>query len=304
MFLLGIFTGLLCALSHSICYLTSKNHAVRHPGRTLFLLLYGQLLMSLAALPLVIILWPGQLPAFAPLAGFLGGSILFYIGGQWAMISAMHHAEPSRVSPLLGIKVILMGLFATLVYGFRLSPQQWIALALCTAGAVSLGISGGRLTGKAQRSIFLAACCYVLSDSCIERLVQLFAHNGMPLFRAALFALGLTYSLIALLTLCTLPWVGGWQNLTRNRKEIVPFAAFWIIAMAFYYITLGLVGPVFGVVLQSTRGILSVFLGLALVKLKHRGQLEQPLGKKVFLQRLAAATLMFSAIALYATGIN
>ena len=183
-------------------------------------------------------------------------------------------------------------------------PNNGFALALCTAGAVSLGISGGRLTGKAQRSIFLSACCYVLSDSCIERLVQLFAHNGMPLFRAALFALGLTYSLIALLTLCTLPWVGGWQNLTRNRKEIVPFAAFWIIAMAFYYITLGLVGPVFGVVLQSTRGILSVFLGLALVKLKHRGQLEQPLGKKVFLQRLAAATLMFSAIALYATGIN
>lgn len=302
MIFIGILTGLLSALSHSFCYLSSKNYAVRHPGRSLFLLLYGHLLMSGVSLPLLGFLWPTTLPPLLPLLAFLFGSTLFYVGGQWSMITAMHHTEPSRVSPLLGIKVILMGLFATAVYKDLLSGQQWLALGLCTLGAISLGISGGRLLPKAQINIFIAACCYVLSDACIERLVNHCATHGMPLFRDALFALGLTYSLMALITLSAVPFLGGLKNVTRNSREVAPFAAFWIAAMAFYYITLGLVGPVFGVVLQSTRGILSVFLGLALVKLKHPGQLEHPLGKKVFLQRLAAASLMFAAIALYATG--
>lgn len=72
--------------------------------------------------------------------------------------------------------------------------------------------------------------------------------------------------------------------------------------MMFYYLTLGLVGPVFGVVLQSTRGLLSVMLGILVSRFRGHWELEIPLTRRAFLARLASALLMFTAIALYATG--
>jgi drug/metabolite transporter (DMT)-like permease len=302
MLLPGILTGLICASAHSFCYLASKHHAVRHPGRSLYLLLYGHLLMAIVALPLTLFLLPEVWPPRLPMLGTLLGSTVFYGSGQGFMIAAMHHSEPSRVSPLLGVKVLLMGVLASTAFGTILSSQQWIALVLCTLGAVSLGISGGVLPFRAALYILLAATSYVLSDSCIEHLVSLFHESGLPLLHAALFALGLTYTLLAVLTLIATPKLGGIRTVTRYTRDVAPFAAFWITAMGFYYLTLGLVGPVFGVVLQSTRGILSIFLAAILLRLNRGQQLEQTHSPTVFLQRLAAAILMFSAIALYATG--
>jgi drug/metabolite transporter (DMT)-like permease len=298
----GILTGLCCAFSHSACYLASKHHAVRHPGRTAHLLLFGHLMMAVVSVPLTVLLWPETLPPLSSLGGFLAGSILFYAASQGVTIRAMHHTEPSRVSPLLGIKVLLMGLFAWGILGTTLSLQQQLALALCTLGAIALGLTGERLPLRAAVLILMAASGYVLSDLCIHRLVRLLTAQGQPLLPAALFALGLTYSTLALCSLILSPFLGGIRNLTRHPRDVAPFALFWLGAMAFYYVTLGLVGPVFGVVLQSTRGLFSVLLGALLHRLALHGALEQALPRAVFYRRFAAAALMFSGIVLYATG--
>jgi hypothetical protein len=69
--------------------------------------------------------------------------------------------------------------------------------------------------------------------------------------------------------------------------------------MAMYYATLGLVGPVLGVALQSTRGIFSICLGALVAHRFHREGLEVSLGWTVFLRRLLSAVLMFGGIVLY-----
>jgi drug/metabolite transporter (DMT)-like permease len=212
----------------------------------------------------------------------------------------MRHTEPSRVSPLLGIKVLMMGLFVRAFLHTSLSPRQWIALALCTAGALALGFSGTRLRPRAVTFILLAAAGYVASDLFISRLVRLVADSGQPLSSAALFALGITYSGLALTSLIGAPFLGGMRELTRHTRDVAPFAALWLLAMAFYYMTLGLVGPVFGVVLQSTRGLFSVMIGGLLQRFGHRGHLEVHLSRGTFLCRILSAILMFGAIVLYA----
>jgi len=297
---LGWITGFSCAFFHSLCYLASKRHTLRYPGQSMDLLLQGHLLMSLIAVPLTLFLWPSPFPPVADVLIFLFGSSIFYAGGQWFMMEAMRLTEPSRVSPLLGIKVLIMGLFATVALGHSLSGGQWLALVLCTLGAVSLGRSGRPLPRAAALRILLAAVCYVLSDSCIERLVNVHSVYGLPLLQAGLFSLGLTYSLLGGVALCVLP-----LRLRRKTPALpatgsaAPFAAFWILAMAMYYLTLGLVGPVMGVALQSTRGIVSICLGAVVARVFHRHSLEERLAPQIFLLRLTSAILMFGGILLY-----
>ncbi len=297
---LGWITGLSCACFHSLCYLASKRHTIRHPGHSLDLLLQGHVLMSVVAVPLTVWLWPTRLPPVHQLITFLLGSSLFYAGGQWFMIEAMRRTEPSRVSPLLGIKVILMGAFAVTALGYTLSPWQWLALMFCTIGAVLLGRTGTPLPRAAALHILLAAVCYVLSDSCIERLVIGHKSAGMPLMKAGLFSLGLTYSLLGGIALCVLPSrLRNPSNPLPTFHSAIPFAGFWILAMAMYYLTLGLVGPVMGVAYQSTRGIVSICLGAVVARLFHRHALEKRLEARVFAWRLISAVLMFGGILLY-----
>jgi hypothetical protein len=55
---------------------------------------------------------------------------------------------------------------------------------------------------------------------------------------------------------------------------------------------------VFGNILQSTRGVMSVVLGAALAQMGWH-ELEQRVDRASLLRRLAAALLMTAAIALY-----
>lgn len=59
------------------------------------------------------------------------------------------------------------------------------------------------------------------------------------------------------------------------------------------------VGPVFGIILQSTRGIMSIIVGVAVSRLGLL-HIEAHITHNVFIQRLAAALLMTIAVALYA----
>jgi uncharacterized membrane protein YgdD (TMEM256/DUF423 family) len=69
------------------------------------------------------------------------------------------------------------------------------------------------------------------------------------------------------------------------------------------YCSFGLVGVVFGNILQSTRGIMSVALGAMLAHLGWH-ELEQRVDRAMLLRRFAAALLMTAAIAIYAIDLS
>ena len=81
----------------------------------------------------------------------------------------------------------------------------------------------------------------------------------------------------------------------------LPFAAAWLLSMVFLYACFALIGPVFGNILQSTRGILSIVLGAGLARLGVE-HLEERVPRAVLLQRIGAALLMCIAVWLFQTG--
>jgi hypothetical protein len=91
-----------------------------------------------------------------------------------------------------------------------------------------------------------------------------------------------------------LPKNGG----LRIWGDSVPFAASWLISMLFLYACFSEIGVVFGNILQSTRGIQSILMGTVVA---HLGMIsiETKVKTGILIQRVAAAVLMTTAIALF-----
>jgi len=84
----------------------------------------------------------------------------------------------------------------------------------------------------------------------------------------------------------------------RDIPLAAPFALSWLVSMLCLYSCFARVGVVMGTILQATRGIISVLLGLA-VSVLGWIHIEQKMGWQSWLLRFAAAAGMVAAIALY-----
>ena len=74
--------------------------------------------------------------------------------------------------------------------------------------------------------------------------------------------------------------------------------AAWLVGMMCLFICFEAVGVVYGNILQSTRGLISIVIGAHLAGL-GMVHLEQKHPRHVVLRRLGAAAMMCAAIALY-----
>ena len=96
--------------------------------------------------------------------------------------------------------------------------------------------------------------------------------------------------------LAILPWSGAKQH--GDWRYALPWAVAWLAAMLFLFGCFDRIGVIFGNILQATRGIMSIVLGVAVAALGHL-RLEQKVSRGVLVRRIVAAALMFTAIALY-----
>jgi hypothetical protein len=300
----GIVTGLAAAFCQSLGYLATRYYVQpRKAGASRELLVLAHIWMGLFSLVLLPFVWVPE--GWMVLKGVMQPlilSVMFYLGGQLCLMLALKHAEPSRVSPLLGFKIVVLAGMATVmaqpaaggkVQG--LTWLQWVAVALSVTAAVALNFSGARLRRRALAAVVLACVAYSMSDWNIATLVvgiRTLAPESHAPFLAGAFG----YTLSGILALCFFPFVG-----TRDPKawrDSAPFASFWFAAMLMLYTCFGLEGPLLGNILQSTRGLMSILLGSLLVYWGHF-HIEPLGGKGVFARRLAAGVLMFLAVSLY-----
>ncbi|MCL2641773.1 MAG: hypothetical protein FWD53_13065, partial [Phycisphaerales bacterium] len=179
-----------------------------------------------------------------------------------------------------------------------LTLMQWLAVILCCIAAVALNFSGTHLRRRAIFAIAFACVVYSLSDWNIGILVNQM-HAFTPKTVTPFYATALSYILTALIALIFLPAYGT-RDLTAWRDSI-PWALAWFLAMIFLYTCFGLIGPVLGNILQSSRGLISILLGTLFVHLGHL-HIEPFHDRRAFLCRLAAGILMFVAVILYALG--
>ena len=267
----------------------------KHDGDFLRLLSLSHILMGVMSLPFIIFMRPAGMPAFSSYIVSLLCCAGFYLLGQVFFLAAIAHSEPSRISPILGLKVLMLAVISALFMGEHFSATKWIAVGLCTTAIFLLSNSGEKLNRRTLVFAVLACTGYCLSDLNIKILVDQF--SCMSVLGRSILTGSMCYAL------CGLAGVGV-LIFTRSKISrdtwvyVIPFSLAWFLSVIFLFSCFSLIGVVFGNILQSTRGLISVVLGFVIAYMGFE-EWETKITRKVFFQRLLAAALMTGAVGLF-----
>ena len=215
--------------------------------------------------------------------------------GQIGFFTTLRSIEASRMSSLLGLKIVVLAFLYVVVMRESLAVGQWLAVVLSAAAAVGMNWSGGnRFTMKGLFWLLVTLVFYSLTDMTENHLVRM--PEGGGIMRTA-FGVGVTcYAILGILTLPML-WKFRWT--TRQFVLAIPFAASWFFSQVALFVCFGLLGAVFGNVIQASRGLISIGIGMLLLRF-GLGNLDARISRRMWLRRIAAGVLMTAAIILYA----
>lgn len=294
---LGIVCGLWAAFFQALSYVATRYFVSPRGGGTRRLLVLAHVWMGAVCIILLPFFWPAEPIPWRPMAGPLVLMTVFYLLGQLGLMMALRHAEPSQVSPMLAFKLIILALLTLLVAHQPLTGGQFLALGLCIAGTLLVNYAG-RPPRRALVAVAMACLFYAFSDWNIVRTIQSIVHAEprITVARASILASLFSYALAGLAATALLPWFGS-----RHRKDWLdagPFAACWFLGMLGLYLCFGLLGVLYGNLLQATRAVISVFLAAAFARLQWM-HFERQHGRAVLLRRFGAAILVTAAVVLY-----
>ncbi len=293
----GVVFGLAAAMLQSLAYVFSRVFFSRNGNSAWLLLVVSHAMMGAMALLAFPWLYPADVHWNRGVILGSVGAAGFYLVGQQALFMALRHMDASRLAPLLGAKILFLAVFTVFFGGAGLSYRQWLAVMLAAGGVYVLNDAGGRLPWRGLLAVGVAVVGYSLSDLSI---VSLVASTGLDSWRGSVFGVMLTYLLCGL---ALVPFLARLPAAARPEtwRAALAYAVCWFAAMIFLYACFAEIGAVFGNIVQSTRGLISIMLGLLLVRL-GKYEIERRAGWRVTLKRFAAATAMTSAIALYMLG--
>ena len=293
---LGIASGLACALAQSGAYVFSRLFVIRSRSAILHLMVLSHVLMGLASIALLMVMQPHDLPPISELAPSLLATAGFYALAQIGLLSLMRSETPSSIAPLLGLKIIVLAMFNLLLFGQHLRAAQWAAVVLCAAAALVLNATGAKLNRRTLTLVLCVCAGYSLSDLNITGLVHQLGEPGSV--RGAILGAAMCYALLGAASLPLMLILKGKWNVGAFVRFGLPYAVLWFLAMLLLFFSMSCIGAVYAVILQSTRGLWSVLLGaliahLGLVQVEHR------IARHLVLRRMLAALMMVGAIWLY-----
>jgi len=243
---------------------------------------------------------------FAPLT-LLGGTIpgwqlcwqpalgaLLFVAGQVFSLLALKIGDVSVATPVLGLKVLLVALFTTVLIGEPISPRLWAAALLSSAAIALLNVTHVHPHHRVGATILLATLA-AASFALVDVLVQ----KWSPVWGAGRF-LPLMMSFAAVASLGLRP-SSRTQDLP-NEATPAP-AAGWVaggaVCLALQAIMIVSSIALYGQatianVLYSSRGLWSV---LAVWLIGHWfANREHHLGRSILAWRLAGTALLMAAI--------
>ena len=304
---MGVILGLLTALGHAIAYVAARHFTTAPSGpsgrparRGLTLLALAHVWMAAVAAAVLPLLWPRALGLDVRWAAPLVGLVAAFALAQWCLLSALRVLDGSRVAPLLSFKIaVLAGIAAA--RGETLGPAQWAGVVLAVAGALALGTAGGRIGARPAAQLFLACVFYAVCDVLILATIRgAEAAAGLdPTTQpwvAPVWAVGAVYLCLGGPALLLLPRFGSRRP--GDWLDAVPYAAAWLFAMVTLYATFARLGTVLGAILQSSRGLIAIALGVALAAAGFE-HLERKVPPGVVVRRALAALSMVLAVWLY-----
>jgi drug/metabolite transporter (DMT)-like permease len=222
------------------------------------------------------------------LAGFL------FLGGQAASFLALQKGDVSVATPVMGVKVVLVALFTTLVLGSEVPLSLWLAAIMSSLGIafLNLGPKGGRhrYVGRTVLLSLLAAAAFALFDILVQKWAPAWgAGRFLPVMMG--FVAVYSFFLVPLFhaPLSEIPR-GAWGPLAGGGVFIALQGLFLIVTLAIF-------GDATAVnVVYSSRGLWSV---LAVWWLGHWFEnREAEAGGMVMASRLGGAGLLCAAIVL------
>lgn len=290
----GIALGLGASFCQSLSYLYSRRFLKECGDDWRMLLALSQVLMGgMAVVVLPFIARTSDLPVMRAALMPSIWAAAFYFMAQGALFAALKRTEASRVSPLLGLKVVFIALIATLLGRQHLDSQHWVAVTLSGSAAFFLNEIGGRIPGKAILFICLTVSGYSLSDMNIRELLVALEPAGL---KGPFIGVCLAYIVSGVLGGIMLFKTG----LPGKRVWMfaLPHAVTWFASMFLFYWSIVFIDLVFAVIVQATRGLISIWMGVVVARLGHE-HIEKPLDRNVVWKRAAAAILMALAIVLY-----
>jgi len=293
----GLLFGLGAAFFHACSYVASRRFFSACGKDTTLLFGFSHLHMGVFSVVLFPLLLPGKpLPPIGGWWYFMLGTAGFYMTGQWLMLHTLRHTDSSKVAPLLGLKIPVVAMISAVFLGDPPTAWGWVAVFLCTAAALSISPPTGMPELRVLGLVILTCGGYCMSDIFIPLFVRSF--DSVSSFPAP-FAVCLVYIVCGVVGVGT-SWRSGKIRDRRVHLYAFPHAVSWILAMVCLFACFALIGVVPGNMLQSTRGIMSVVMGLWLTRagLMH---LDDVSGKGVFIRRLGGACAMAGAIVLFLT---
>jgi drug/metabolite transporter (DMT)-like permease len=232
----------------------------------------------------------GRLPEFAAWIQPATAAALFLAGQIFALI-ALQRGDVSVATPVMGLKVVLVAFFVTIIIGDRVPGVVWIAAALSSVGVIFLsrrgeGAQGG---GTVPALIYgaMAAAAFALFDVLVQKWSPAW---GAGRFLPVMMGFVGLYS-IGLLAVGREPVpAGAWRPLLLGGLFVAVQGALFISSLALFAraTTINVV--------YSARGLWSVVVVWAVGH--WFGNRERDQGPAVLRSRLLGAALLLGAIVL------
>ena len=289
----GILAGFFSALLQSTSYVFSRRFVLKHhdPG---LLVVYSQAVMCLfgiatlaATLPFVRLPLTGQFGAL--LATFVAASNI----GYFCFFRALREIEASRLSSLLGLKIIVLAAVSITLLHQPLHGLQYLAVTLSAVAAVGMNFTGGPLNRRGCLFLLLTLLAYATADLVETKMILLMP--GDRLFLNSIAVTGIAFTALGCVSSLAL------FRMKHSRQclvDAIPYAVSWYLAMIFLFASFGAIGVLFGNIIQASRGLISVLLGVVLLK-AGLDNLEPRVEAKAWLRRIVMALLMLAAMSLY-----
>ena len=290
---LGITLGLGAAALQSAAYVFTRRYVVVR-GSSVRLLVIAHVIMGAISLGLLPLLWDDALKDMGRYAVNAIGASGTYMLGQAFLFATLRYADASRISPLLGLKVVMVAIIWITMGRETIGLWQWGAVGLSVAAAFVLNYSGGSLPIKSIVLTLATCLCYAASDVFIVDLVRTVGEPGS--FTASMRATCIAYIVCGFVGLLLLPKFGSRDS--DDWTTALPFAGTWYTCMLCLFAALAMIGPVMGNIVLATRGLFSIGLGVLLASMGML-HLERHVAGSVLMRRAIAAVMMIIAIALY-----
>ena len=304
---LGVLIGAVSAVMQSAAYIFSRRFVTTFRS-SVKLVIYSQLLMGIMGIAVFAATFPfTEFPTGCELAEFSAVMAVFvaaYHIAFYCFFKALNEIEASRLSSLLGLKVVSIALITfplCLLLPHNLSSELhtelncWhlAAVVLTAVSAVGMNFSGIRISRKGALYLVLALLGFSTTDITGTLFVKLMPGDAKTL--KAICATSLAYVFLGIIAAAVFLKV---KFEPKVCKGALPYSGLWFTAMLLLFASFGIVGVVFGSIIQASRGVISVIFGVLLARTGYAA-IEPDVPPRVWVRRAVMATVMVAAIGLY-----